>query len=157
MTIVEAIAKYSELSGVVGRAPIPDAYKDEIRKLYKYFTGDKLRRCNCPDVYSDAMIIIGLKLRNMTNIESKYKLKRGVVIQMPGSTDVYTRDNLTDDVAREYLDKYPNKSNLFETIPVEQTEEQAEEQTEETPEEQTEETPTEDEAQKKQKSKKRKK
>lgn len=58
----------------------------------------------------------------------KYKLKRGVVIQVPGTTDVYTHVNLTDDVAKAYLEKYPNKVKLFDAIPEEQPEEQPEDQ-----------------------------
>lgn len=59
---------------------------------------------------------------------NKYTLKRGVVIQVPGTTEVYTRDNLTDEVAKAYLSKYPNKEKLFDNIPVEtETEEKAEE------------------------------
>lgn len=64
----------------------------------------------------------------MSEHKQSYKLKRGVVIQPAGTNQAYTRDNLTDEVAREYLDKYPNKANLFDVIPEEQPEadEQAE-------------------------------
>lgn len=52
-------------------------------------------------------------------IETKYKLKRGVVIQTADLEGTYTRANITDEVAREYLAKFPNKRNLFEEIPEE--------------------------------------
>lgn len=126
MTHAEAIALYNELSGVMGLTPTPDDAKDKIRRLYEYVTGDKLRRCNCQDLYNDALILITLKIYKMEN--RKYKLKRGVVIQVPGTTDVYTHVNLTDDVAKAYLEKYPNKVKLFDAIPEEQSEEQPEEQ-----------------------------
>lgn len=122
MTHAEAIALYNELSGVMGLTPTPDDVKDKIRRLYEYVTGDKLRRCNCQDLYNDALILIKLKICKMEN--RKYKLKRGVVIQVPGTTDVYTHVNLTDDVAKAYLEKYPNKVKLFDAIPEEQPEEQ---------------------------------
>lgn len=125
MTRAEAIALYNELSGVMGLTPTPDNVKDKIRRLYEYVTGDKLRRCNCQDLYNDALILITLKIYKMEN--RKYKLKRGVVIQVPGTTDVYTHVNLTDDVAKAYLEKYPNKVKLFDAIPEEQPEEQPEE------------------------------
>ena len=53
----------------------------------------------------------------MSEKQQSYKLKRGVVIQPAGTNQAYTRDNLTDEVAREYLNKYPNKANLFDVIP----------------------------------------
>ena len=52
-------------------------------------------------------------------METKYKLKRGVVIQTADLDGTYTRANITDEVAREYLAKFPNKRNLFEEIPEE--------------------------------------
>lgn len=117
MTHDEAIALYNELSGVMGVIPTPDSVKDKIRRLYNYVTGGRLRRCNCQDLYNDALIIITLKINKMGN--RKYKLKRGVVIQVPGTTDVYTHVNLTDEVAQAYLAKYPNKAKLFDVIPQE--------------------------------------
>lgn len=114
MTHDEAIALYKELSGVMGVIPTPDSVKDKIRRLYEYVTGWRLRRCNCQDLYNDALIIITLNINKMEN--RKYKLKRGVVIQVPGTTEVYTHVNLTDEVARAYLAKYPNKAKLFEAI-----------------------------------------
>ncbi len=124
MTHDEAIALYKELSGVMGVIPTPDGVKDKIRRLYNYVTGGKLRRCNCQDLYNDALIIITLNINKMEN--RKYKLKRGVVIQVPGTTEVYTHVNLTDEVAKAYLAKYPNKAKLFDAIPEEQREEQLE-------------------------------
>ena len=117
MTRDEAINLFNELSGVVGKAPIPEAVKQDVRRLYRYVTGEPLKLCNCPDLYSDAIIVIQLKFKTMSEKQQSYKLKRGVVIQPAGTNQAYTRDNLTDEVAREYLDKYPNKANLFDVIP----------------------------------------
>ena len=127
MTFDEAIILFNELSGVVGQSPIPEAVKQDIKRLYRYVTGEPLRQCNCPDLWNDAMILIQLKIRNMNDKTQTYKLKRGVVIHQSGTNQTYTRDNLTDEVAREYLDKYPNKAYLFEYIPEEQPEEEKEE------------------------------
>ena len=135
MTREEAINLFNELSGVVGQTPIPEAVKQDVRRLYRYVTGEPLKQCNCPDLYSDAIIVIRLKLKTMSEKKQSYKLKRGVVIQPAGTNQAYTRDNLTDEVAREYLKKFPNKANLFDAIPEEQpeVEEQPEEQTEDKP------------------------
>lgn len=121
MTHEEAIRLYQDISGVVGVTPIPEVVKNDIRRLYRSVTGITLRRCNCPDLYTDALIEIRLKLKNMK--ERKYKLKRGVVIQIAGTSEVYTRDNITDEVAKSYLEKYPHKSKIFEAIPAEDADE----------------------------------
>ncbi len=135
MTREEAINLFNELSGVVGQTPIPESVKQDVRRLYRYVTGEPLKQCNCPDLYSDAIIVIRLKLKTMSEKKQSYKLKRGVVIQPAGTNQAYTRDNLTDEVAREYLEKYPNKANLFDAIPEEQpeVENEPEEQTEDKP------------------------
>ena len=65
--------------------------------------------------------------------EQKYILKRGVVIHTADSSEVYTRDNITDEVAKAYLEKFPNKVGVFESVPeeVEQATEEVEQATEE--------------------------
>ncbi len=47
--------------------------------------------------------------------EHKYMLKGGVVIWI--DTDCYTRHNITDKVAKQYLKMHPDAENLFESIP----------------------------------------
>jgi len=47
--------------------------------------------------------------------EHKYMLKGGVVIWI--GTDCYTRHNITDKVAKQYLKMHPDAENLFESIP----------------------------------------
>lgn len=132
MTHEEALRLYNSLSGVEANAPIPEAIKDNIRRLYRYVTGEKLKQCNCPDLYSDALIVIRLKFRTMKP-EQKYILKRGVVIHTADSSEVYTRDNITDEVAKAYLEKFPNKVGVFESVPeeVEQATDEVEQATEE--------------------------
>ena len=131
MTHSEALQLLNSLSGVEAFAPIPDDVKETIKRLYRYATGERLKQCNCPDVYSDALLIIKLKFRKMEKSQ-KYILKRGVVIQTADSSEVYTRENITDEVAKAYLEKFPNKVSVFESIPedVEQATEEVEQYTE---------------------------
>lgn len=49
--------------------------------------------------------------------KSRYILKSGVVIQPKGSSQVYTNDNLTDEVAAAFLLERPNAAGLFVYIP----------------------------------------
>lgn len=125
MTHEEALRLYNSLSGVEANAPIPDDVKETIKRLYRYATGERLKQCNCPDMYHDAIVVIKLKFRKMEKTQ-KYILKRGVVIQTADTTEVYTRDNITDEVAKAYLEKFPAKACLFDALP-EEVEEQPEE------------------------------
>ena len=127
MTHSEALQLLNSLSGVEANAPIPDDVKETIKRLYRYATGDRLKQCNCPDMYHDALLVIRLKFRKMEKSQ-KYILKRGVVIQTADSSEVYTRDNITDEVAKAYLEKVPNKVSVFESVPeeVEQATEEVE-------------------------------
>ena len=49
--------------------------------------------------------------------QRNYILKRGIVIQTADSSEVYTRDNITDEIAKDYLAKFPNRVYIFEAIP----------------------------------------
>ncbi|WP_207425998.1 hypothetical protein [Pedobacter sp. SYSU D00535] len=50
--------------------------------------------------------------------EQKFKLKKGIVIQYPAfSPNMYTSDNMTDEVAAKYLKDNPDKAKYFESIP----------------------------------------
>lgn len=46
---------------------------------------------------------------------SKYILKRGVVLHV--GAQAYSRANITDAVAKKYLERYPDKVTLFESVP----------------------------------------
>ena len=50
------------------------------------------------------------------------KLVRGVVLQWKGNH--YTNNNLTDDVAREFLTAFPMRKDWFEILPSATTEKQ---------------------------------
>lgn len=117
MTSVEAHTILERLSGITG--VIPESAKSDIRRLYRFFVGEPLKRCNCPDMYSDALILIKLRARTMSN--SKYILKRGVVLHV--GAQVYSRANITDAVAKKYLERYPDKVTLFESVPAEDADE----------------------------------
>jgi hypothetical protein len=116
MTQQEAIALCKELAGIEAGAFIPETLKSDIRRLYRYVTGDTLKHCNCPDLYHDAIILILLRMKQDTK-QRNYILKRGIVIQTADSSEVYTRDNITDEIAKDYLAKFPNRVYIFEAIP----------------------------------------
>lgn len=51
--------------------------------------------------------------------EKKYTLRAGFIVACPDFHNGahYTNDNLTDEIAAEYLAKYPNMAKYFATIP----------------------------------------
>jgi hypothetical protein len=51
--------------------------------------------------------------------EKKYLLKAGAIINTPAFDEgkIYSNANLTDDVARRYLEKFPNQVVLFQKLP----------------------------------------
>ena len=90
--------------------------KQLIEEVYQQLFGKGVRQCTCKHRYSDALfeILATLKLtRTMT--EHKYRLKAGPVIWL--GNDCYSRHNLTDEVAKKYLELHPDAVNLFEAIP----------------------------------------
>lgn len=60
------------------------------------------------------------------------KLVKGVVLQHDGNH--YTNHNLTDAVAREFLEKFPMRKDWFEVLPSATTESQVVAEVEEVPE-----------------------
>lgn len=88
----------------------------ETEALYYRVFGEALKPCNCKDRIGDALIVIitHLKKTNKTMDEKKYILKRGVVIHWKG--DTYTRMNITDKVAKEWVKQFPD-ANVWEKQP----------------------------------------
>ncbi len=125
MTEEEAINIFNRLSGMAYKNAIPERAKKDIEELYRFCFKKPIRHCNCKSIHSDALIEIIIFFRRTGKMTDnrKYKLKRGVVIQMPGTTEVYTFVNITDAVAKKYLKKYPQKTSLFEALPEEKPEE----------------------------------
>ena len=48
---------------------------------------------------------------------SNFKLKKGTIIPIPGTSKVYSNANLTDKVALEFLKENPNRKELFIEVP----------------------------------------
>lgn len=48
-----------------------------------------------------------------------YRLRAGFIISCPDFRNgkIFTNDNLTDSVAKEYLAKYPKMEKMFQTLP----------------------------------------
>lgn len=90
-----------------------------IERLYYEVLGKRLSGCRCPDKWHDAVLEINsyIKKHGKMKEKSNYKLRAGVILQIAGSTEIYTNDNLTDEVAAAFLKEHPNAAGRFEVIP----------------------------------------
>lgn len=115
----EAIEAVVRLKECLKKGTFSAEQKNEITLLYREVLGKEIKVCNCKDRYSDALIEVYLYLKRNDTMKTacRYRLKSGVVIQVFGKSGVYTNDNLTDEVAVDYLKKYPKAVDLFEYVP----------------------------------------
>ena len=94
--------------------------KDEIESLYTQVLDKKFVRTSCNDCYHDAIIemICYIKKHGKMKEKCAYKLKNGVLLQMEfGSSDFYVNETLTDEIAEQYLAKYPDSILFFAEYP----------------------------------------
>lgn len=122
MTILEALKAH--LKGAFSAAE-----KEQIESLHPVVMGRPFRRTSCNDCYRDAVILMYNQIKkNGTMIgELKYRLRAGYLIHSPlfHGGKVYSNANLTDDVAREFLEMFPMAASNFDKIPEEPTKKKA--------------------------------
>ncbi|WP_418991860.1 hypothetical protein [Alistipes sp.] len=118
MTVDEANILLAELSRD-HNGPYSNSERATIEKLYTEVLGKPLRSCRCPDKWRDAVAEIHsyIKKHGKMKEKSNYKLRAGVILQIAGSSEIYTNDNLTDEVAAAFLKEHPNAAGRFEVIP----------------------------------------
>lgn len=74
---------------------------------------------NCPNKIGGYI----QKLKNfnpdikMEIVKSNFELNDSVIIPVPGTSDVYSKHNLTDEAALKILSKNPNRKSLFRVLP----------------------------------------
>lgn len=87
-----------------GDAVFSDDEKKLIDEWHRRLFGGGVRQCQCRSRYADALFEILNHLKKMGKSENKYSLKAGAVIQI--GTEFYSRHNITDEVAAEYIGKF---------------------------------------------------
>lgn len=120
MTYKEAVYKVEDLKR---RFDFPFSASDKVVIEHLYF--EVLRKrfvpTSCQQCYHDALIEIYLTLKREKKMPKKcnYRMKAGFIISCPNfySGKIFTNENLTDKVAKEYLEKYPNMEDYFQLIP----------------------------------------
>lgn len=108
----------------VGDSAFTEEQRQFIAEVYKSLLGKTIPNCSCRHRYSDALeeICITLKIKHTMR---KYQLKAGMVIWV--GTDCYSNVNLTDEIAKAYLEKFPQaREKEFQAWPNENEEKNAE-------------------------------
>ncbi len=100
-------------------APFNQADKDAIERTYKAVIGRTFVQTSCQQCYHDAVVEIYHHIKKYGKMAEvkKYNLKAGAIINCPNFQEgkVFSNENLTDEVAAEYLKEYPDQVGLFET------------------------------------------
>lgn len=118
MTTDEAQAELMVLRGLADSGNDLALVRERIDRLYWEVCRKHLRHCRCKNVERDALVEIYAKLRfnTKTNITmATAKLVNGVVIRVGGTH--YTNANLTDEVARQFLEVFPQRKDWFAVLP----------------------------------------
>lgn len=102
-------------------APFNSDDKSTIEKLYNAVLGKQFKPTTCQTCYHDALIEVYHHLKKNGQMASKlnYRLKAGAIINTPSFKNgkIFTNDNLTDAIAKEYLKKFPQRTDIFQKLP----------------------------------------
>jgi hypothetical protein len=125
MTYQEALDRVEELRGH-GNAPFSIGQKRLISQMYPEILGKPFRKTACQRCYHDAVIEMAVKLRKEQKMREQcdYHMRAGFIIRCGDfdNGEIYTNANLTNDVARRYLERFPQKRAMFDRIPEETAE-----------------------------------
>lgn len=111
----------------VGDSAFNDEQRQLIAETYKSQLGKEIPNCSCRNRYSDALdeIAITFKIKFSNIMNPKYRLFAGVIIWL--GTECYSNANLTDEVAEEYLRRFPQaREKEFQLWPEETIEKETE-------------------------------
>lgn len=120
MTYQEAKAALEKFEGK-SDASFSNSEKKKIEELYFEVLRKTFVHTSCQQCYHDAVIEMMLYLRKNRKLKAKcnYRMRAGFIISCPDfySGKIFTNDNLTDKVAKEYLERYPKQEIMFSEIP----------------------------------------
>lgn len=120
MTYSEAKTALEKLQGKQD-ASFSNAEKRKIEELYFEVLRKTFVHTSCQQCYHDAVIEMTLYLRKYRKLKAKcnYRMRAGFIISCPDfySGKIFTNENLTDKVAKEYLERYPKQEIMFSEIP----------------------------------------
>lgn len=121
MNYAEAMKELARLRSLIVAGGDDAVYSQEDRSLIEQLSvtelGKRVRQCNCRDRYTEAVLELysTMKKRGTMNADRQYLLRAGVLIWI--GTQVYTSNNITDEVAEAYLEMHPEDRGKFERVP----------------------------------------
>ena len=118
MTEQEAQAELMILRGLASSGNDLALVRERVDRLYWAVCRKHLRSCRCKNVEKDALLEIYAKLmyhKKTNTTMTQSRLVNGVVLQWKGNH--YTNNNLTDEVAREFLAAHPQRKDWFAELP----------------------------------------
>ena len=131
MELEEAKAIIEELKGKFDN-PFSSYDKNQIEKLYIAVLGKTFVATSCQQCYHDALVEVIHYLKNNNKMAEKknFVLRAADIINCPTfqGGKVFSNDNLTDEVAEEYLKAFPKQAVLFDELPEDFTTEVEEEE-----------------------------
>ena len=106
------------LDGLKARFDAPYSLEDRniIRELYALDKGYEMKVTTCQSCYHDAVIELYNYVKiALMNKERKYRLRCGFIISRNDfhNAKVFDNNNITDTIAREYLDRFPDMEKYF--------------------------------------------
>lgn len=119
MTFQETLIKVNDLRTRID-AGFSNQDKASISSLYSEVLGKSVLSTGCNDCHRDALIEVYNYLKREGKMKEKcdYSLKNGVVLQIFGTSEVYTNANLTNEAAEKYLRTFPKAADsLFAHTP----------------------------------------
>ena len=118
---------YDEAKKLIGELlerydnPYSPKDKNTIETLHFDVLGKEFIPTTCQNCYHDAVIIIYNYLKTHKTMAEKcnYRLRAGFIIHCPNfhNGQIYTNDSLTNEIAAEYLEKYPDNVDMFQELP----------------------------------------
>lgn len=103
-----------------------DQAVNELNRLHKIVFGENINT-KCSNCHIKAFNkLINLTIQDLETMEnSKYKIKKGVLIEYPSGTHYTSVKGIPDDVAKKYLKDFPQLAKNFEEIPKEEKKQEA--------------------------------
>lgn len=118
MTYKEAITLFADMES---RFNDGFSSKDRaiINHLYFFIFAKEIENKGCSDCYRDAYILIRTRLKTLGKMPTKsnYTLKAGAIIHPVGTSKFYTNPLPSDEIAEEFLSKFPEQIGIFAAFP----------------------------------------
>lgn len=120
MTYEEALVI---VEGLRGRMNVPFSFEDRqlIERTYAEVMQRPFVRRGCNNCYKDGVIEMAVQLNKEKKMREKcnYHMRAGYIIRNENfeNGNVYSNENLTDDVAKRYLEMFPSAVQFFDRIP----------------------------------------